>query len=385
MTLARSVKGFGSGLWFGYLPKALETLGANGPMIGSFGMVSSGASAIFYYLGGAISDRLGRGRALIFSAVVSLFGYLIYALSPKWWLFIPGSIFLTASALFSFMGSMALVGETLGTDRRAVGMASLGLLALPITLAAPPLGGFLIQRLGMMKGFRIGVVLTIVLTLVSIWIQRKLYKLPPPAVKTMSLNVRSAWAQISPELRYLLLANCIMTFGSGMSSLFTVLYVMNVMGTSAVFYGLLQSIMTASTAVFSIPAGKLSDRRGMLGRKPYAMMAFLLIAVYPFLLVLAPSPVWLIPIFIIRGVRESFDLVRKAMIVDLAGSKERGRTIGFYFFVLSAAGFPSSLIAGWLWQWHATAPFLTGGIISFLGFFLYLWKVPGHAKETQLK
>jgi MFS family permease len=151
---------------------------------------------------------------------------------------------------------------------------------------------------------------------------------------------------------------------------------MNVVRASPVFYGILQSVMTASSALLSVPAGKLSDRKGMAGRRSYATLAFLLIAAYPFLLILVPSPAWLIPIFMLRGIRESFDLVRKAMIVDLAGRKERGRVIGLYFLVIGTISFPSSFIAGWLWQWRAIAPFLVGGSISALGFLVYLWKVP---------
>jgi MFS family permease len=378
MTAARIVKGFGSGLWSQYLPKVLEAFGASAPMIGLFGTINSGLSTVFSYLGGALSDRLGRGRAMIFSAVVSLAGYLVYAVSPTWWLFIPGATFLTASVSFAFMGSMAMTGETLGENRRAVSMASRGLISLPFALIAPPVGGLLINRLGIMKGFRVSIVVTILLSVLSILIQRKLYKLPPPAVKKISLNIKAAWASMGIQLRYLLFANCLMSFGSGMSTLFLVLYAMNILGISAVHYGVLQSVLIASSSLLSIPIGKLSDRKTGHGRKPFAAMAFLLIAIYPFLVVIAPSGSWLLPIFILRGVRETFDLVRKAMIIDLAGCGERGRAIGLYFFIIGITSFPASFIAGWLWQWRPTAPFLIGGAISMLGFILFLSLKPSN-------
>jgi len=373
MTAGKALRSLGSGLWTEYLPKVLETLGASAPMIGTFGTINSGASTLYSYLGGAISDRLGRGRVMILSAAIAMIGYLIYAVSPLWWLFIPGSILLTASAYFDFMGSLALVGETVRGDRRAVSMASLGIITLPVVLLAPPLGGLLIAKLGMVRGFRVGVAATIVLTLLGIWVQRRFYRLPPPAAKRFAADMRAAWRTMPHSLRSMLLANCIMAFGSGMSRLFLVLYVMNILGASAVQFGLLQSVLVGSTSLLSVPVGKLTDRKTGLGRKPYVAMAFLLIAVYPVLLVLAPSPVWLWPIFVLRGVRETFDTVRKAMIIDLAGEGERGRVIGFYFFVVGLAAFPASFIAGWLWQWSPAAPFLAGAGLAAVGFVLFLF------------
>jgi hypothetical protein len=210
---------------------------------------------------------------MIFAAAVSLAGYVIFAVSPVWWLFIPGSILLTASAYFSFMGSMALLGETVDGDRRAVCMATLRLVSLPVALLAPPLGGVLIATLGMVEGFRVSVIITILLTCTSIWVQRKLYRLPPPAVEKMSLNIRAAWNSMAQQLRCMLVANCFMAFGAGMSGLFIVLYAMNILEASAVQFGLLQSVMVGATSVLSIPVGKVADRKTGTGRKPFAAMA----------------------------------------------------------------------------------------------------------------
>lgn len=164
--------------------------------------------------------------------------------------------------------------------------------------------------------------------------------------------------------------------------MFTVLYVMNIVGASAIHYGILQAVSSAAGTILSIPVGKLSDRKGMQGRKPYVMIMFLLTAIYPLLLVLVPSTGWLFPIFLMWGVRQSFDLARKAMIVDLAGSRERGRVLGVYFLINGLAAFPSSFVAGWLYQWRATAPFLIGSCISFLGFLIFLWRVPSRSENT---
>jgi MFS family permease len=375
MTLTRHLRDCGSGLWGGYFPKVLETLGASGPMIGVFGIINSFVSIVFSYIGGAISDRMGRARALVFFTMLSLLGYIFYLVAPTWWLFIPGSILLTASAQFSFMGSLALTGDSVIENRRAVSMATQKLLGLPVALLAPPLGGALILQIGLIKGFRVGLGITVILTIAAILLQKKHFNIQTPAVKHINLDFISIWKLIRPELRYLLVSNCLMTFGSGMSSMFLVLYIMNVIGLSAVQYGLLQSIMIAAGALFSIPVTKFADKQGLVGRKPYVLVSFALIAAFPFMVITTSSWAGLIMVFVLRGIRESFDPVRKAMIVDLSGDIERGRVLGFFFFVISLVCAPSSLIAGLLWQWNEIAPFIMGGGISLLGFLLFLVKV----------
>ena len=372
MTLARSLKNLGSEMWSGFLPKVLEILGASAPVIGTFGTINSGFAAFYTYLGGALSDRLGRGRAMILSGAVAIAGYLVYALSPVWGLFILGSMFLTASANFDFMGSMAMFGETVKNEKRAVSMAAVGLLQLPVGMIAPPLGGLLIASVGMLYGFRIGVAITIVLTVIAIIIQRKFYKLPPPAAKKLAVNMKESWKAMNHTLRSMLFANCLMAFGAGMYQLFLVLYLMNIVGMSAIQYGLLQSVLLASTTVFAIPISKLADRKVGMGRKPYVTMTFLLTALFPALLIISPSAFWVWPLFVLRGLRQSFDGIRKAMVIDLAGEGERGKVLGLYFFLQSLAVFPASFAAGWLWTVDPKLPFIVGALVAAAGLFVFI-------------
>ena len=70
--------------------------------------------------------------------------------------------------------------------------------------------------------------------------------------------------------------------------------------------------------------------------------------------------------------RETFDTVRKAMIIDLGGKGEHGRIIGFYFFLQGLAAFPASFIGGWLWRLGPTVPFWVGGLLSALSYVIFL-------------
>ena len=219
MVGARLIMGFGSALWSGYLPKVLEALGARGLMIGAFGTISALLWVVFPYLGGLLSDRLGRGRAMVLASGLAAAGCVLHMLAPTWWMFLPGLVLLTASGSFGFMGSLALIGDALRSRRRATGMAVQGVLGSLPGMLAPPIGGAVIVWLGLVRGVRVSLFITLVLTLTAVWLQRRYYRMPVPETRERQSGVRHAWRGMGPELRRLLVADCLVRFGMGMSGM----------------------------------------------------------------------------------------------------------------------------------------------------------------------
>jgi len=109
---------------------------------------------------------------------------------------------------------------------------------------------------------------------------------------------------------------------------------------------------------------KLADR---VSRRPFVLATFAFVAAFPLALVSAPSAGWLVPVFILRGLREFGEPARKALILDLAPDAARGRQLGVYYMVRGLVMFPAPFIGGLLWDWNAVAPFLVGGIMSGAG------------------
>jgi len=372
MMIAGIVPLFGSALWVGYFPKLLQILGASGVMIGLFNTMGALLWIGFPYVGGGLSDRMGRGRVLILTSVLAAAGYVIYAVARVWWAFIPGMILLTAGGSFRFMGSLAMIGDRLDAKRRTVSMAVRGLAGSVPGVLMPPLGGALILWLGLVSGVRIGVIATLVLTVAVIWIQHRFYRIPQHGKSPKPLHLRQAWRAMNADLKRLLVANCLVSFGAGMSGVFAVLYVLNQIGCSALEFGIFQAVATASCAVLGVPAAKLADRHGTNSRWPFVGGAFCLRAVFPLILVFAPSTVWLYPVFAVRGITEVGDIARKALIVDLAQGANSGSIIGTYFLIIGACAFPAPLIGGWLWEWMPRAPFVAGAAISGLGLVCFM-------------
>ena len=376
ITAASAIQSLGVASWIGYLPKVLDELGAPGLMIGAFATFGALVGIIFPMFGGMLSDRLGRARAMILASALGVGGYLIYLVAPTWWLFLPGAVLVGAGSSFSFMGSLALTGDAVPPERRAVSIAARNVVARMPMVFAPPVGGALIVWLGVVRGVRVALFATVLLFLIATWLQGRRLRMPATSERARPVSTRAAWREMHPELKRVLVGDCLVRFGTGMSSAFVVLYVMNVLEGSALGFGFLTSLQGLVTVTSYIPISKLADRGGTSGRWPFVATTYTMFAAFPLLLALSPSASWLIAAFIVAGLRELGEPARKALIIDLANGESRGSTIGAYYTILGAVVFPSAFLGGWLWEQAPTAPFLVGAGITALGIVWFLWQRP---------
>jgi len=392
MILAASLQMLGTALWAGYVVKVLDAMGAAGWMIGAYGATGSIMAAAAPYPAGLLSDRLGRGRVLIVASALALAGFCVYLVAPVWWLFIPGAILVGFAGSFRFMGSLALTAERLREERRAISIGVQNILQRLPRAISPPLGGALIalsiahvrekyagtltgeamESAGLMRGFRLAVGITIVLTVVAILAQRRYYRLPRPKKDDGPLHPVKVFRSMGAELKRLLLADCLIRIGTRIYMTFVPLYVLNVLGRSYVEWGSLQSLQVLTSVALYIPAAKLSDRGGRRSRRPFVAATFFFFALFPIALVRTPSAAWLIPVFILGGLREFGEPARKALIMDLASPASMGRQMGVYYMLRGISMSMAPIVGGVLWGWCNESPFVVGGAISAAGF---LWFV----------
>jgi MFS family permease len=402
MIMAVSLQALGTHLWHGYTVKVLDALGAAGWMIGFYGTIQRLTSAAAPYPAGVLSDRLGRDKALIIASTLALAGFTMFLVARTWWMFIPGAILIRFAGNFRFMGSLALTGDRLREHRRAISIGVQSVLSRLPRVISPPIGGALIafmvvklkeeaegnipergrgdlphavQTLGLLHGFRWAVGITIALTVIAIVIQRRYYRLPPPKRDGGSLHPLRVFRSIGRSLKQLLLADCLVRMGSRLYMTFIPLYVLNILKRGYVEWGSLQSVAAATSIITYIPIAKLADRAGSASRRPFIAVTFLFFSIFPLALVLVPSAAWLIPIFIISGLREFGEPARKALIMDLAGQSSLGRQMGAYYMVRDIPMSIVPFIGGLLWGWNPVFPFVLGGAVSGIGFLWFLFAI----------
>ncbi len=337
--------GFGEELWTKFLPKYLEALGATAPIVGLFGTGQDFFDAVYQYPGGWLSDRYGRRKAfLIFIALASI-GYLVYLFSPSWPVVFVGLALSLAWHSMASPAIFAVIGDSLPRERRAMGFTMQSILKrVPIVIA--PI---------------IGLIITLVLAAVTALL---VLRINIPVKRAEAINIRGVWQSFHSALKRLLISDAIIRTCEGMTGVFAILYVTNVLHFSVARYGTLVAIQMTTSILVYIPAGKIADR---VGRKPFVIATFFCFALFPLAVVFASNFALLVVAFIIGGLREIGEPARKAMIVDFARDDLRARSVGLYYLIRSLSITPAAAIGGLLWKITPQTPFLIAGAIGIIG------------------
>lgn len=126
-------------------------------------------------------------------------------------------------------------------------------------------------------------------------------------------------------------------------------------------------------ALFSYPAGRLSDR---IGRKTLLVLGYLFYGLVYLGFALAQDQAHILPLFAAYGLYIAFtEGVEKALVADIAPLELRATLIGLHATFVGIGLLPASFLAGMLWDTlGAAAPFYFGGGLGFLAA-LGLWLV----------
>jgi MFS family permease len=381
MLAAILILGMGEELWSRFVPKYLELLEASAWIIAVYGTLKDLLDAVYQYPGGWLADRLGRRRALVLFTLLAMVGYVVYIFSPSWPGILVGTVFVMSWSSLTLPAIFAIIGDNLPPTQRAIGFGVQSILKRVPIILAPPLGGWLIASLGLARGMKLGLGITIVLALFSILIVRRYYVEEPPTTNDHR-RFRDIWQSMDGQLKRLLVADCLARWAEGIPKVFIVLYVINELGVSTLQFGWLTSVQMLAATLIYIPIAKLSDR---MNRKPFVLATFAFFALFPLALVKATSFVWLVVAFVTAGLREVGEPARKALIVDLSPASARGRAVGMYYLIRGLAVFPASLVGGWLWTISHQLPFVTAFVVGMVGLLVYGAWGPKDSQQLFLK
>lgn len=358
--------GLGEELWKKFLPKYLEALGASTPVIGFFGTAENFLDAIYQYPGGWLADRIGRRRAFLTFVGLASIGYVIYLLSPSWPYVFAGLALAMAWQSMASPAIFATIGDSLPEKRRAMGFTIQSILKRVPIVFSPMIGGVLIATYDVVNGVHIGLVITLFLAVITLFLLQRINI----SIKTSeTTNIKDVWQSFHAALKRLLISDVIIRMCEGLTGVLTVLYVTNVQGLSTARYGTLIGIQMVTSILVYIPAGKIADR---IGRKPFVALTFVSFALFPLAVINAWSFESLIVAFIVGGLREIGEPARKAMIVDFARDNMRARSVGLYYLIRSLSITPAAAIGGLLWNIEPEVPFVVAGAIGVLGTLVFV-------------
>src|SRR5260370_6403581 len=170
-------------------------------------------------------------------------------------------------------------------------------------------GGAWIGALGLQKGVRTGLFITVVLAASAAAL---LFSLRMPAAHRDAVRMTGVWKSFHPTLKRLLASDIVIRLCEGMADIFVVT---NVSGITIPKYGVLVAIQLMTSILIYVPSAKIAAR---VGRKPLVIATFFCFALYPITVILVHNFSGLVLAFIVGGLREIGEPGRNAMIVDFA-------------------------------------------------------------------
>src|ERR1700731_4275267 len=200
LLIATFVIGAGEELWIRFIPKYLQALGATIFVIGLFDALRTLLGAIYAYPGGVLVDLWGHRRAFIAFNLVSIVGYSLVLLIPHWGAVIAGMFLFLSWAWFSLPATFSLVGATLAANRYSMGIGIQSVIRRVPIMIAPIFGGILIDRFGVVPGVRIGLLVSILLSAATIFVQRRLREEPVQKTAMERRNFRQSLAELNAPL-----------------------------------------------------------------------------------------------------------------------------------------------------------------------------------------
>ncbi len=354
-----------------FLPIYLLAVGGGVVAVGILQGMQNLLSALYSYPGGWLAQRLGAKQALIIVNSLAMLGYLVVIIAPRWEAALLGAVLFIAWSAVSLPAIMGLIAEILPADKRTMGVTMHSLVRrIPMALG-PLIGGAIIGFLGETEGVRAAFGLAFLLAGLGIFLQwRMLPKDKKLGAESLPLGLIGTFRLMSPELRSLLLSDILIRFCEQIPYAFVVIWCMKNIAqpVSAFEFGILTAVEMATAVLIYIPVAHLADR---FGKRPFVLATFGFFTLFPLALSQAQSFAWLVPVFVLRGLKEFGEPARKALILDLAPEGHKPAAFGLYYLIRDSVVALAAFGGAFLWQVSPTLNMMTAAAFGVFGAALF--------------
>lgn len=336
----------------------VKTQEATGAVFAILVSVSSVAMIVANFIGGFLSDKIGRKKVIALGSAIlapSLFAYSI----------VPNILLMTVvNFLHAFSAAMfqpafqAMVADSSKVGSRGKAFGHFNLFWIGSTVPAPLVGGFLVDAIGLRFPFVLAALISLVALVASLGLVE---------ISRKATTADTAIAESSIEKAVMPFASVLLIFGvigffngllNGMMAPLIRIYTVFKLGVSPTELGLVFSLGSGLvTTLVQIPGGRLTDK---VGRKP--LMLFSLLGV-PFVIAMAFTS------SVIQFILASAGLVAfgnlsapaySAWLMDLVSSAKRARTSGIINTITGTGMFIGPQLSNWIYetQGNIVLPFI---------------------------
>jgi MFS family permease len=223
-------------------------------------------------------------------------------------------------------------------------------------------------------GVRIALLVSILLSGATIFVQRQIQDEPKAEVPPDRRNFLQNLREFNDPMRRLLVSDILIRFCERIPYAWVVIFAMDYIGVSAKQVGLLTTVEMLAAALCIIPASHYADR---YGREPFVIVTFIMFTLFPISLLIARGvaaysfPLLLVA-FAIRGLKEFGDTSRKALIIGYCDPARCGQMVGAYYLVRDLIVSLGAILGAYLWNIGAVPNFLGAAALGVIGTIFYI-------------
>lgn len=377
------------------LPAFLVSLGAGPAQLGLIEGIAESVASFAKLFSGYLTDRIERRKPLVVAGYFAANAVKpLLAIVTAWWQILL--IRFTDRLAKGVRGAPrdVMVAESVGKERLGSAYGLIQSMDSAGAIAGPLMALILLARCGIRCVFWAAAVpgaLAVLVALFGIRESRRRVSVsadaddtkPEPA-KQISVEPLALASGLPRSFYFVLAAVTLFSLGNS-SDMFLVMRAQNI-GIPVALAPLLGLVFNITYTLGSWPAGWFSDRfsrRGSSGRefsgsgssrRWIAAAGYLIFAAVYFVFGRAPSALAIWLSMAVYGLYYALTQpVLKALVVETVGEDVRGRALGVYFFVTSAATLAASVIFGALWKYYgASIPFYCSAGLAVISALLLL-------------
>jgi MFS family permease len=332
-------------------------LGASIPILGLLGLIQGLFRVLIQIPAGYLTDKIGRKKLIVWGGFVSSFAPFTYFFATHWEHLIPG-IMLEAFTNIVLPARQAMFADAVDPKRRATAFATFHtLLAIPSTVL-PIIGGYLLERMGMLSGMRLALLISgIVMLLASLG--RAIYLKESLIVEKKSAGKFSFKGtfldMFEPVIRLRVLRIAIFgaflySLASGVVMRYSVVYATTVdfIGLSKTQWGIITGARGVVGMLTRIPTGGIIDR---FSRKLCIFISYATRPIFTIAFALSKNFEQVLLIEIGGNIFSYFQQpALEALVIDVASTQRRGRAYGALNTIPGIASTIAPMIGAFFWE-----------------------------------
>jgi MFS family permease len=333
----------------------LLDLGASVSQVGLVFTVASLVPMLLQILGGWLSDTVGRLRMIALASFISVFGYLLFFISPSWqWVMVGLCIEYVSNSVVGPSFSAYIAEQSAEEQRgRVFGLSTS--IYMVVTVIGPALAGFLAYRAGFRSMLLAALVFYAAATTVRVWMgfaerfapkreaeKPTLVKLKTEMIAMFSLLIAGGL------LTWIWVTDAVGDTAFNLIGQLYPIYLEKIGGLNLAQIGLLNSTWGVATILASFAAGWLVDRRD---ERTVIVGAFLLEAVGLALMINAQGFVTFAAAMVVFGFGIGCLMpAYNSLISKAVPENKRGLAFGLFGTSLGLLGLPMPWIGAQLWE-----------------------------------